>query len=674
MEVSLQLFELAGKQVCLAFGRDITERKRAKEALAKRIVALTRPLDDVEGIAYEDLFNVAELQRLQDLFAAAWGVAALITSPEGTPITQPSNFTNFCSEFIRKNPKGVKKCQISDARMGRHNPSGPIIHPCLSAGLCNAGASITVGGRHVANWLIGQVRNETQSMEQIMQYARELGADETAFREAFLKVPVMPQEKFEHIAHALFALANQLSTAVYQNIQQARFIAERKQAEEALRESERKLSEAQKRAQLGHWAWDVGTGEVEWSEEVFKIFQLDPHSFTPQIDSILALSPWPEDHERDKDLIRKAIASGEKGTYEQRFLRPDKSSGYYVSSFQGKYDDNGHLAFMVGTVQDITERKEAEEAIRQSEEKLKEAQHIARLGNWELDLIENTLQWSDGIYELFEVNPMEFGASYEAFLDAIHPDDREMVGHVYSESLKNRTPYEISHRLLMKDGRIKWVNEICRTEYDKQTNPRKSFGIVQDITELKQVEEALRESEARFRLVVESSPLAIGVANQDARIEYLNPKFVEKFGYTIEDIPTLADWFRLAYPDPTYRERTVERWQMELERAANESGAVHGMEVEVTCKDGLVRPIEVFRTQMGSKTLSVFNDLTERNRMEEERRKLEAQMREVQKLESSGRARRRDRPRLQQPAHGHPWKSGPGASLAFSGVPGVPPR
>jgi signal transduction histidine kinase len=134
--------------------------------------------------------------------------------------------------------------------------------------------------------------------------------------------------------------------------------------EEALQESERRLSEAQKMAQLGHWIWDVRTGNVEWSEEVFKIFHLDPKDFTPHIDSILALSPWPEDHERDRELIRKAMETNEKGAYEQRFLRPDRSIGYYHSTFQGKYDDRGNLISIVGTVQDITERKRADEEIK----------------------------------------------------------------------------------------------------------------------------------------------------------------------------------------------------------------------------------------------------------------------------------------------------------------------
>jgi PAS domain S-box-containing protein len=143
-------------------------------------------------------------------------------------------------------------------------------------------------------------------------------------------------------------------------------IAERKRFEEVLEESERKLREAQKMAQLGYWSWDVKSGDVEWSEEVYNIFQLDPNEFTPRIDSILALSPWPEDHERDRELMRRATESREKGEYEQRFLRPDGSTGYYYSTFQGKYDDKGDLISIMGTVLDITPRKEAEERLQQT--------------------------------------------------------------------------------------------------------------------------------------------------------------------------------------------------------------------------------------------------------------------------------------------------------------------
>ncbi len=220
---------------------DISRRKLAEEALEKRIVALTRSLDTPEAIAFEDLFNLDDIQKLQDLVAEALGVAALITRPDGTPITQPSNFSRFCGGIIRKTPIGLENCRISDAIVGRFNPSGPNVQKCLSAGLCNAGACITIGGFHIANWLIGQVRNETQDDEAIMAYAKKIGADEKEFRAAYDRVPVMSQEQFDRAARVLFLMANQLSITAYQNVQQARFIAERTRAEEEVRKLNEEL-------------------------------------------------------------------------------------------------------------------------------------------------------------------------------------------------------------------------------------------------------------------------------------------------------------------------------------------------------------------------------------------------------------------------------------------------
>ncbi len=133
--------------------------------------------------------------------------------------------------------------------------------------------------------------------------------------------------------------------------------------------------------------------------------------------------------------------------------------------------------------------------MRESERKLIEAQRLAHTGSWELDLIGNVLAWSDETFRIFEIDKEKFGASYEAFLDAIHPDDREAVNKAYTDSLTSREPYNIIHRLLMKDGRIKYVNERCETFYDAVGKPLRSVGTVQDITEQK-----LREAElSRYR-------------------------------------------------------------------------------------------------------------------------------------------------------------------------------
>lgn len=216
---------------------DITERKLAYEAQKQRLDVLTSPLENAPKLRFEDLFDLQEIQKIQDAFAAATGVASMITDPTGRPITRPSNFCNLCQNIIRGTPEGRANCQHSDAVLGRLNSSGPVIQRCLSGGLMDGGSSIQAGDQHIANWLIGQVLDESVDEETMMLYAQQIGADETEFRNALHGVVRMPREQFEKVGKALFLIAQQLSRMALQNIQQARYITERQNAEAALQQA-----------------------------------------------------------------------------------------------------------------------------------------------------------------------------------------------------------------------------------------------------------------------------------------------------------------------------------------------------------------------------------------------------------------------------------------------------
>jgi len=177
---------------------------------------------------------------------------------------------------------------------------------------------------------------------------------------------------------------------------------------------------------------------------------------------------------------------------------------------------------------EMAEHKKDEERLKQSEERLERAQEIAHLGSWELNLAENTLTWSDEIYRIFDLKPGEFAATYAAFLDCVHPEDRAVVDEAYSGSIREgRDTYEIEHRIIRKDnGEVRYVHEKCQHVKDKSGKIVRSLGMVHDITEHKTAEQALRKSETKLKAALASMTEAIFISDAEGRFTDFNDVFV----------------------------------------------------------------------------------------------------------------------------------------------------
>lgn len=146
----------------------------------------------------------------------------------------------------------------------------------------------------------------------------------------------------------------------------------------------------------------------------------------------------------------------------------------------------------------IEDYESSQKLLTKSQSVLAEAQSITHIGSWELNLLNSKLVWSEEIYRIFEIEPAKFSATYNAFLNVIHPDDRDAVNTAYTSSLESKKPYDIEHRLLMADGREKIVHERCVTFFDVEGHPIRSIGTVQDVTERKRREEEMAKLEAQF--------------------------------------------------------------------------------------------------------------------------------------------------------------------------------
>lgn len=194
----------------------------------------------------------------------------------------------------------------------------------------------------------------------------------------------------------------------------------------------------------------------------------------------------------DNDLtqlptIWQKVMAGEAQFFEWQARRPHDGSLFEaeVSLRQVVLTDQ---SVILATVRDISDRKQAEEALRRSEASLAAAQRIAHLGNWDWDVVANTLTWSDEIYRIFGLTPQEFGATVEAFFERVHPDDLDYVQQAANDALEKKESYQVEHRIVRVSGEVRYVYQQAEVTFDEAGHPLRMMGVVQDITEQKQAE------------------------------------------------------------------------------------------------------------------------------------------------------------------------------------------
>ncbi|MCP4690985.1 MAG: histidine kinase, partial [Desulfobacterales bacterium] len=195
---------------------------------------------------FSDIFDLDKIQEMLDAFAGAAGVSAVLTEPDGRPITRPSNFCRLCGEVIRKTEIGAASCARSCCMIDRFNPGGPAIQPCSSAGLWQAGARVRVEDETLAHLIIGQVRLDDQGDEEMMKYAGEIGADEETYGRALAEIPVTPRERFRQVAAAAFHIADQMSETARRTLRLNQLSARRERDREGARRAEKKARRAER--------------------------------------------------------------------------------------------------------------------------------------------------------------------------------------------------------------------------------------------------------------------------------------------------------------------------------------------------------------------------------------------------------------------------------------------
>ncbi|MCP3872096.1 MAG: PAS domain S-box protein [Desulfobacteraceae bacterium] len=551
------------------------------------------------SLSFQELFVLSEIQSIQDAFAKATGVASIITKPDGKPITKPSNFCRLCSEIIRKTDTGLSNCINSDAFIGRYNPHGPIIQPCLSGGLWEAGASISVDGKHIANWLIGQVRNDKVNENLILEYAKKIGADEKEFRTALYEVTVMSSEQFEQVSQTLFLIANQLSQLAFQKIQKEQIISKQQKTERALLRSETKYREIYKNILDVYYETSFEGIILEISPSVEKHSQYKREDLIGKSLYDIFINP----SDRDK-LIEIIINKGSVRDYE--ITLTDKDGSLHICSLNVDLikDEKSNSAKLVGIFRVTTERIQAEEKLRQSEEKFRIAFQTSPNAITLTSVEDGTyIDINEGFTKILGYSQEDvIGKSAVALNIWNNSKDREIL---ISGLKKNGLVENLEAEFKGKNGQI--IDGLMTARILDIENKKYLLAVTQDITEKKVTEQAMR----LIQYGVDSASDCIFWMDSECRFVYVNDAACNSLGYSFEELLSMD----LTQIDPKV---SLDAWQDQLSKLKRIKS--NRFESQHLTKDGRLVPVEItssyilFEGEEG--VFSFVRDITERKQAE----------------------------------------------------------
>lgn len=320
-------------------------------------------------------------------------------------------------------------------------------------------------------------------------------------------------------------------------IPEGRDISELKAIEKSLRENEARLAQAQKTTKLGNWEWNLVTSEIIGSEELFKILNLDFNLGCFRYEDI---APFFEEMDRQnlEELINRAKTFGEAYHTEIRMLQQDGSYRYLEAFGNVKYGDDGTVTRLYGTLQDISDRKKIELALRQSQSQLEEAQKLTKIGSWEWDINTDEITWSKEMFNIFSCDPASETPKYEEHLLSFTPQSRQILQKNVQHTIDTGKSYSIELELetLHFDGLHCHVEALGHAKHNDNGEVIKLYGTVQDISDRKAIEAKLLRNKALLRLTIENSPIGIATFDLEGKFLNVNQSFCKIYGYSAEEL------------------------------------------------------------------------------------------------------------------------------------------
>ncbi|HEY7184206.1 MAG TPA: PAS domain S-box protein, partial [Blastocatellia bacterium] len=326
-------------------------------------------------------------------------------------------------------------------------------------------------------------------------------------------------------------------------------ITERKRAEVALRESNEKLQLALEAADVGTWRVDLEAGLSARDAALNRILGLPEDRLTIPVSKMFERI-YPSDAPRVNESWERATRTGLYDE-EHRIMRPDGNIIWVRDRGRFFYGPGGEPLYATGALADITKRKQVEDALKMSEERLNIAMHAGGIGIVDWDIRADLLVWSEKYLDIYGLPPGKTSGRYEDWRELVYPEDLPAVEAIIRETFEKKRPHwQIEYRIVKADiGEVRWIESRHRVFYDAQGAPLRTVGAALDITERKRSEETLRLSEERLSLVLKVG--AIGSFDWDIPTgkAVLTGKYCAIFGFPLsKSTSTHEDWRRCVHP------------------------------------------------------------------------------------------------------------------------------
>ena len=411
----------------------------------------------------------------------------------------------------------------------------------------------------------------------------------------------------------------------------ARDITRQRLDEEQLHRHRIILQRTSRLARVGGWEFDPLTRQLSWTEECARIHDLQP---TDEISVDRWFAHIRGEHRRAiGKAFREALESGRSCDLELEIISA-KGVHKWVRTQSEPVMEEGRVVYVYGALQDITDRKQAEAALCDSEMRRSLALDAVQMGTWEWDLTADRIACSETIEALWGYAPGTFPGTREAFTSRISPDDLPEIQRIAEEAKRARRPFRNEYRVIRPDGSLRWVASHGCHLFDDQDRAIRILGVAFDISEGKKTQKALRESEVRFRMLVEGAPEGIFV-EAEGRFLFVNPAMVRLLGAA--GAGDLVDAEVTEHIAPEYRQEVQGRIRSQCQKG----GAPLLLAHEYLRLDGTRVPVETtsvaFSFHGRDGCLVFVRDITSRREAEVRQEGLRHQLEQAQKMESIGR-------------------------------------